>query len=362
MNENDQSLALEKLKQLADVLPRKKRILIIPHNYPDPDALAAAAAMHLLLAQHFKLHSQIVFSGEVSRAENKELLRRFRYRWHRLSDLRVPNRNVYCILVDTAPWSRNVTIPSYAKTVAVIDHHQHTVTPNRRDSFMDIRSGAGATTTIVYEYLKAANIAIPRWLAAVMAYAIASETLDLSRDSEKSDLEAYAELAAKADLKIIGKIRHAPLPRDYFRNLKEAITNAKKIGSVTWSHLHAVEHPEIVAEIADLLLRMEGIHWSFCTANVKDGLFVSLRSNQRGAQCSRVLRTLIGRDGSAGGHQRLAAGLYELKGRSPKERHAQRREFIKALIAKVLRYADKRRAKDDWPIEPLVERKNVVLQ
>ena len=45
---------------------------------PDPDALAAAAGMELLLKEYFKLRGQIIFTGQVSRAENRELLGKLR--------------------------------------------------------------------------------------------------------------------------------------------------------------------------------------------------------------------------------------------------------------------------------------------
>jgi len=329
----------KRLELLGSVIPRKRRLFIMPHDFPDPDALASAAAMHLLLDKRFGIHSQIVFNGTVSRAENKELLRRLRYKWSQTNALTPPCRPVFSILVDTAPWSANITIPSFVRPVAMIDHHCHTRGQVHRDLYADIRSEAGATTTIMHEYLKAAQITPPRWLAAIMAYAISSETRDLSREYESADVQAYLELAARADLKVVGKIRHAPLPRSYFTLLQEALTNARKYDKAAWSHLSAITQPEIVAEVADLLLRMEGLRWSFCTAYVNDGLFVSLRSNQAGARCSRLLRAVIGRKGSSGGHDSMAAGFLDLKGVSEAERSDRRQAMVGAILGKIFKKA-----------------------
>lgn len=341
MSNGSSSESHEMLERLGTVLAGHKRVLIIPHDFPDPDALASAAALHLLLKKKFDIHGQIAFSGDVSRAENRELLRRLRFRWHRMADLRrVPQRSkIPCLLVDTAPWSRNVTVPPFAHPIGVFDHHQH---PNwhewkHRNLFTDIRSGAGATTTIAYEYLKLAGIEVPRWLAAIMVYAIVSETLDLSRDYEVADRNAYLELAARADHRIIGRIRHAPLPRNYFARLQEAIENARQAGPVLFTHLENIDQPEIVAEVADLLLRMEGAAWSFCTANFNGGAFVSLRSRQRGAHCSRVLRSAIGTDGSAGGHLHMAAGHLRFGEGTWAEREGRRLTFVRLLVRKILR-------------------------
>ncbi|HMO50768.1 MAG TPA: DHH family phosphoesterase [Kiritimatiellia bacterium] len=327
----------KRLEQLASILPHKRKIYILPHDYPDPDALASAAAMHLLLDKKFGIHSQIAFNGTVSRAENKELLRRLRYKWVRTSTIVPPSRPACCILVDTAPWSTNITIPSFARPIAVVDHHRHARDHVVKDLYTDIRSGAGATTTIMHEYLKAAGIVPPRWLAAIMAYAISSETLDLSREYEKADVDAYIDLAARADLKIVGKIRHAPLPRSYYALLQEALTNARKYDKVAWSHLSGIEQPEIVAEVADLLLRMDGIRWSFCTANVNDGLFVSLRSCQPGARCSQLLRGVISRKGSSGGHDSMAAGFMDHSSLSDVERSERRQSIVASILGRIFK-------------------------
>jgi nanoRNase/pAp phosphatase (c-di-AMP/oligoRNAs hydrolase) len=331
------STTAEKLEYLASILPHKRKIYILPHDYPDPDALASASAMHLLLLKKYGIHSQIAFNGTVSRAENKELLKRLRYKFVRTSSIVTPSRMAYCILVDTAPWSSNITIPSFMRPIAVVDHHRHARAHVVKDIFADIRSGAGATTTIMHEYLTEAGIVPPRWLAAIMAYAISSETLDLSREYEKQDVEAYIDLAARADHKIIGKIRHAPLPRHYYSLLQEALTNARKYDKAAWSHLSAIGQPEIVAEVADLLLRMEGLRWSFCTAYVNDGLFVSLRSSQPGARCSQLLRSVIGRKGSSGGHDTMAAGFIELKGVNDAERADRRQSMVSCILNRIFK-------------------------
>lgn len=336
MVHNGHVFSREGLQKLAEVLPSHHRVLIIPHDFPDPDALATAASLHLLLSKWYGCPSQIAFTGEVSRAENRELLRRYRFRWHQLNDLR-PHKPIPCIFVDTAPWSRNVTIPSWARPIAVFDHHQHRVPARWKNLYMDIRPGAGASTTIGYEYIKSAGVEIPRWLAAIMAYAIASETLDLSREADHDDLCAYVDLVGQADHRVIGRIRHAPLPRVYYTQLQEGLTNARRWENLVWTHLRQTEHPEILAEVADLLLRMEGMKWSFCTANINGQLFVSLRGNARLARCSQILRSTVGDGGAAGGHHRMAAGFLEMKGLDDIERENRRLSFVKALIRRILK-------------------------
>lgn len=324
------------LDALRAVLPAKGRVLILTHDYPDPDALAAAAAVELLLAKHYALKGRILFTGMVSRAENRELLRHFRYRWRLTSQYTAPTKPVPTIFVDTAPWAGNVTVPSFAKPVAVFDHH----IPRRERArwkgvYCDVRTKAGAAASLLYGYLRAAELSVPTWLASVMVYAIATETLDLSREYTPEDRAAYIELMGRANMSILGRIRHAPLPRAYYARLREAMRNAYVYGCVAWSHFDQVKYPEVVAETADLLLRAERITWSCCTAFHQDSLLVSLRGSRKGAHCERLVKQLIGREGSAGGHRHMAAGALNLSGLSAEEREARRQALVRELVRRI---------------------------
>jgi nanoRNase/pAp phosphatase (c-di-AMP/oligoRNAs hydrolase) len=336
MPEEEPGVVPEIAKKLGEVLPSRGRVYIIPHNYPDPDALASAAGIHLLLSRQFRLNGQILFSGTVSRSENRELLRQFRYKWGLSSQESRPSRPVPCILVDTSPWSGNVTIPEFARPVAVIDHHQLRRRSKSGDSlFADIRSGTGATCTMVHEYLEACAVSVPKWLATIMAYAIATETLDLSRDCSEEDLSAYMTLLNGANLANLGRIRHAPLPRSYYANLQEAMQNAYVYGRVAWTYLSCVRQPEIVAEVADLLHRMERVTWAFCLAHSNGRLLVSLRSSDPRARCGWLLRAHLGPHGSAGGHHHMAAGYIPLDGEASGDAESVSQALIRALVSAI---------------------------
>jgi len=338
MNETVNNEAGQLLAELAKVLPGHGMVLIIPHDYPDPDALASSAAIQLLLAKRHNLRGKIVFSGIVSRAENREILRHFKYglmpaqQWHPggKSKEKCP-----AIFVDTVPWRGNVTVPSSIKPIAVFDHH-HGKYKAQANMVVDINPAFGATSTRLWECLQAANIQIPKWLAAIMAYAITTETFDFTRHATERDIRAYTFLLNQCNMKTLGQIKNASLPRAYYSYLAEAVTNAQTYGRVAWTHLADVKQPEIVAETADLLLRMERIMWAFCTGFTDDRLIVSIRGEVAILHCGRLLRSLIGRkEGSAGGHEQAAAGFIDVSKLSATER-IQRRDTLEAkLLAKI---------------------------
>ena len=344
-----------RLAALKAVLPETGRILIIPHDFPDPDAFASAAAMHLLLKEKFHRPSRIVFTGMVSRAENRAMLKHCRYSYTLADRLQLGRKRPAALVVDGVPWSGRVTVPPGARVVGVIDHHPQTRAKQGFEGLMDLRPGTGASASILYEYLKEAEVPVPAWLAALLLYAIATETMDFSRRFTPLDLEAYSALLPRANMKILGEIRHAELPRSYFALLRDAMDHAQLYGRVAWTHLDAVEHPEIVPEIADLLSRIERVTWTFCTAWRGDEMLISLRSSLPTARCGRLLRAVIGARGNAGGHHNMAAGTIDLTGKTPTEREELREEIVRDLIG----WLERRSAESEEPLDtqahPLVE-------
>jgi len=328
--------ALRSTVALRDVLPARGPVLIIAHDYPDPDALASAAALHLLLERVYRHRSRIVFTGAVDRAENKALLRHFRYRWRFSDDLRPAARPRPAIFVDTWPGAGNVTMPPSVRPIGAIDHHPPPVRAPPDGWYVDVRPAVGATATLVFGYLREAGVEPPAWLAAAMAYAIETETLAFTRPATDADREAYGALMARANLRMIGEIRNAPLPRDHFAQLQAAIANARIYGNVAWTHLEDADPPEMVAEIADLLLRVERVTAAFCTGERSDRLLISLRGERRDARCGRIVREAVRPDGRGGGHDRMAAGMVPLAGLSPTERAERLRRLHAALLRRVI--------------------------
>jgi nanoRNase/pAp phosphatase (c-di-AMP/oligoRNAs hydrolase) len=202
--------------------------------------------------------------------------------------------------------------------------------------FIDINPAIGATSTRLWEYLYMANIQIPKWLAAIMAYAVTAETIDFVRHASERDLTAYNVLLNQCNMKILGQIKNAPVPRAYYSYLAEAVTNAQTYGRVAWTHLASVKQPEIISEIADLLLRMERITWSFCTGFTDNRLIISIRSEPVNPHCGKLLRALVGKkEGSADGHEQAAAGYIDVSDLSPDERQRRRNILETKLLSRI---------------------------
>jgi nanoRNase/pAp phosphatase (c-di-AMP/oligoRNAs hydrolase) len=310
----------KRLARLTSVLDGARSMLIIVQNTPDPDAIAAAAALRELANERHEIACSIGYSGGVWRAENLALLRYLGLNTRALVDLDL-NRFDRLSMVDAQPGAGNVSFDASVRLDVVIDHH-----PIRRETrsarFTDVRSRYGATSTILYEYLKEAKIEIPTPVATAMVYGIRSDTQDLGRESTRADVEAFLGLYPSANARALGRIVQAPLPSSYFSKLRTALDDARVHGDRIVSYLGRLESPEMVAEAADLLLRAEEVRWTMALGVVDDWLQVSLRTTDRTRHAGRIARNLAGRRGFGGGHQALAAAQIPLS--EPNDKDGQR--------------------------------------
>jgi nanoRNase/pAp phosphatase (c-di-AMP/oligoRNAs hydrolase) len=298
-------------------------MLIIVQNTPDPDAIAAAAALRELANERHEIACSIGHSGGVWRAENLALLKYLGLNTRSLVDLDL-DRFDRLSMVDAQPGAGNVNFDPSVRLDVVIDHH-----PIRRETrsarFTDVRSRYGATSTILFEYLKQAKIEIPTPVATAMVYGIRSDTQDLGRESTRADVDAFLDLYPLANPRALGRIVQATLPRTYFSKLRNALDDARIHGDRIVSYLGQLESPEMVAEAADLLLRAEGIQWAMTMGIIDDTLHLSLRTTDRERHAGRVARNLGGRSGFGGGHQALAAAQIPLEETDLSERKLRTR-------------------------------------
>ncbi len=286
------------------------RWLVLTHDNPDPDSIAAAAALSKLLRKAFKRRVTVAYGGIIGRAENQQMVRVLGIR---LSHLRHLNWKHYrhFALVDTQPGTGNNQLPHEIVPDAVFDHH-----PVRRATqkatFYDVRTDYGATATILAEYLAAAEVEVSRRNATALVYAIRSETQDFAREYSGPDKAVYDGLHPLADIRALARIQTPPLPLSYFRTLHDALAGLEAVGTLVVSHLGWVEQPDIVPEIADLLLRAEGKTWSLCTGLFNGRVYLSIRTTNSRADAGRLMRRLLGRRGKGGGHGMTAGGWIPL--------------------------------------------------
>ncbi len=289
----------------ALVRRRKGRWLVLTHDNPDPDSIVSAAALAKILRRSFKHQVTVAYGGIIGRAENQEMVKVLGMRLSHVRHLKWKSyRNI--ALVDAQPGTGNNQLDRAVPHV-VFDHHPIR-SATKKVQFADVRTEYGATATMMAEYTSAFGLDFSKREATAFVYAIRSETQDFGREFSPADREVFDRLKPLADIRALARIQNPRLPRTYFYNLHQALENLQSSGSLVVSHLNHVDQPDIVPEIADLLLRLNGMTWSFCTGVYEDRLYVSLRTTNTRADAGRLMRRLLGRKGRGGGHGMMAGG------------------------------------------------------
>ncbi len=306
------------VKTLLEICRRPGRILILMQNNPDPDALASAMALRELIHAGLRKRAVIGYGGVCGRAENRAMMNLLRIEARFVKPESVRDYGTVC-LVDAQPMAGNNAATTEDAADVVIDHHEVPEKASYRPEFADIRPEYGATSTILYEYLLAAEHPISNDLATALFYGIQSDTQELGREASPADVVAFQELFVKADTKKLSRMRRAPLPREYFEMLHESLANCMVADKTVISMIRHSEHPDIFAEVADLMLRLEGMRCSICYGKCGDTIYLSVRSvDGRTNAAERIVRVVRGL-GSGGGH-RTMAGAQIPAGGQPEQR------------------------------------------
>ena len=314
----------------------RRSSLIQVHNNPDPDAIGSAVGMRALYRRYLGIDSRIVFGGIVGRAENRAMLRLLRIEI-------VPSNKVdyaecdLLTLVDTQPGMGHTELAKSITPQVVIDHHPERAKPDGV-LYWDVGRKMGATATIVAEFFLKNGVPLPRDVATALMYGIKSDTHDLSEDATSADLTVYQQLFSHGDPTTMAQIENARVPRSYFAVFERAIEKAQIYDFACVSNLGKIDNPDMVAEMADFILRCEDLRWTMVTGIYEDMIYLSLRSAGRDAHAGHIVRQTVGVMGTAGGHGRMAGGQIPL-GDADKATRAQvvqavTDNFVEAVKAK----------------------------
>jgi len=315
------------LLALLDAVRGRKVSYIQVHNNPDPDAISAAVGLRYLYARYLGISSRIIFGGIVGRAENRAMLRLLGIQLVPVSKVNYDECDLLS-LVDTQPGAGHTDMPKDRVPEVVIDHH-----PPRDESngalYFDVGRPVGATATIIGELILRNHTPLPRDVATALMYGIKSDTHDLSQEASPTDLAVYQMLFGYGDTALLARIENARVPRSYYAVYRRAIENALIYDFASVSHLGRIDNPDMVAEMADFLLRCDDLKWSLVTGIFENTLHLSLRGNSKSAHAGEIARKAVRMMGSAGGHGHMAGGQIPL-GECDK---ATRRNIVDAVTS-----------------------------
>jgi nanoRNase/pAp phosphatase (c-di-AMP/oligoRNAs hydrolase) len=320
-----------KLDRLVQYARSHEKALILTHDNPDPDSIAAGVALAHLLEKLAGVEAVVAYGGIVGRAENRALIKVLKLPVLPVARVEFDDYDLIC-MVDTQPEQGNHSLPARHFPDVVIDHH-----PERPESHLapiaDVGGPIGATSTVVAEYFRASGLKVPSQVATALFYGIKADTRDLGRQTTKQDVDAYLWLFPMVDKDALGAIEHPTLPADYFRLYHTAIEKAVVYDDAVVCDLGAIYTPDMVAEVAERFMSLEGMRWSLAFGEYEDAIYYSIRTSDRRMNAGRLIRDVIeAKGGSAGGHGTMAGARLPVKGLSAAAEKRLREEVVRDFL------------------------------
>lgn len=309
-------------------------LLILTHDFPDPDALATAFSLQHMLHQGFGVESKIVYGGVIGRTENRVMVKHLRIPARRLkrTDLKAGQA---VALVDTQPAFKNNSYPQTRRAVLVIDQHTSEKKPAADLSIID--TGCGATCVIVAQAMLLMKIDIPVRVATAVAYGILSDTLDLFRATRADVVQTYLNILQHADMRLLARIQNPDRSKNFFVTLGRCIRESMVYRHLIVAHLGTIANPDLVSQMAEFLLTYDRVKWSFCTGRYKGRLHVSLRTSVQETHAGEILRDIFENRKEAGGHKAIAGGSFKVGLNAPDEVWKEREQTLCSRLRQRLR-------------------------
>ena len=309
-------------------------MLILTHDFPDPDALASAFALQHLAQNHFEITAHIAYGGEIGRVENKTMVRL----------LKIPARKIQpgwfhhyssVALVDTQPGFANNSFPRKWRASLVIDQHSSTSPPEADLALID--PNCGATCVVIAQALLDKNDDIPARIATALAYGILTDTLDLYRARSQGVVQTYLRVLQHCDMRCLARIQNPVRPRQFFSSLGRGIVGAVRYRRLLVAHLGVVDNPDSVSQVADFLLVYRRILWCLVTGRYKGKLHASLRTSRTDVEAGDVLRDAFDNPREAGGHGSIAGGSTRIGIEAPEDEWVAKEKTLQTRLLKRLR-------------------------
>ncbi|MGI6656207.1 MAG: DHH family phosphoesterase [Desulfobulbus sp.] len=298
--------ALTRLNGLWSVFEKSDTVLIVINA--DPDALASAMAMKRLLS--YRVTSVTIgYPNEIRRLNNLTMVERLKIPIERLHTLSMKDYTKK-VLLDSQP--NHLACFEKLTYNVVIDHHP--ITTGWTADFIDIRSDYGAVSSIMVEYLRAANIKPSVALATALFYGIKVDTQNFQKPTTQlSDGISFRYLFNIANLHLVRKFELTELRRSELRYFRIALNELKCSKRRAYVHLGKVGTPDILVIIADFLNHVDGFDWVIVSGIHNEKLVVIFRCDGYRKNAGKLAKATFGRFGPAGGHKEAARAEPPLK-------------------------------------------------
>lgn len=307
-------------RRLLSLLADREAVTVLMHPNPDPDAMAAAMGVAALAGQA-GTPAKLRYSGTVDHQENRAfwtVLDLGMESIERAADL----GGAPVILVDhNRP--RGFEGAEEVAPLAVIDHH-----PGDGDgeTFTDVRTGYGATASIVGEYFQDVGaepippdehasevdsaFTVPSTVATGLLYGILSDTDTLTKGAIPADFAVASYLRPGVDEELLDRIANPQVSADVLEAKARAIAGREVRGPFAVSDVGPVANADVLPQAADELAALEGVTAVVVCGEVDGDVRLSGRARDDRVHMGRVMEGAVEDwpEATAGGHARMGGG------------------------------------------------------
>ena len=149
-------------------------------------------------------------------------------------------------------------------------------------------------------------------------------------------MDAYFALYPLANVRSLSAIQRGKVQRDYFQVLADGLKNAQVCGNAVITWLGDLENPDMVGEMADILLRDDETNWVLVYGDFGGKLILSVRTEQDKVHADKVIRHIVGKHGTGGGHPSYAGGQMPYPADNPRQKEKLRKLIEKRFLEAVL--------------------------
>ena len=305
-------------------------IAVVAHDNPDPDAIASAVAL-CRLADRIGVEAEACYHGEISHQENRALVNLLDLPLVRLEPGDIEEYGGVA-LVDHSRPGVNDSLPEDTEIDVVIDHH-----PPRGavdGEFVDLRSGVGATSTLLAEYLDRFDVPTDTTTATALLYGIQIDTKEFTREVSKADFAAAASLIPDVDADTLSRVESPSLSIETVSVLASAIENRTVRDGALSTCVGEIRDRDALAQAAERLLDMEGVQITLAYGFMDDTIYVSGRARGSELDLGETLRDAFGAIGDAGGHADMAGAQIPLGilGETGSEQAGSLAEIVREVV------------------------------
>lgn len=289
----------EQARRLLSLFAPEDRVLVV--IAADPDALGAALAFKRLLWRRVT-GVTIARANEIGRPDNLAMVRLLKISLEPLDKIRLEDFTKR-VMVDSQP--HHIKSMAELSFTAIIDHHPAGEAAEKA-AFVDVRPRYGATSSILTEYLRGADIKISPRLATALAHGIKNDTANFQRPSLEEDVRAFQYLFPKASLGLLRKIEFSEMRMRDLELLHQALEAYVAHRHCIYVHLGDVKSPDNLVQIADFFLKIDSVDMTV-VSGVHDGnLVIIIRNVGLRGNAGKMAEKAFGGLGSAGGHKAMA--------------------------------------------------------